>query len=50
MSKIIVRDIETGVAVHEIDTTKLSASQAERAERGLLAQMDRERFYTETVS
>lgn len=47
MSKIIIREQDSDVVIHEIDTSDLSESQRERAFRGVCMQTDLERYFVD---
>lgn len=44
MSQIVVRDQDTNAIVHTIDVSGKSEREVEKIERGLLRQMDTDRY------
>lgn len=44
MSKIVIREQDTNTIVHTIDVSNKNESEIEKIERGLLRQMDSDRF------
>ena len=45
MAALVIRDIETDEEVRRLDVTGKSERQIEKIERGMLRQMDTERYY-----
>lgn len=45
MATLVIRDIETDEEVRRLDVTGKSERQIEKIERGMLRQMDTERYY-----
>lgn len=45
MSALIIKDVESGAETKRFDTTGKSERQIERLERGILINLDHDRFY-----
>lgn len=43
--KLEIKNIETGVVVRSVDVSKMSERMIDRTERGMLINMNREKYY-----
>ena len=48
MANVYIREIGTGEIVHTIETEHTSERYIEKIERGLLRQIDRDKYYVDT--